>query len=53
MIEIFNTDSTILTTKELTCSPRALSMDDITMFKYMKGHTYDINFIIMPTWWSL
>ena len=39
IMEIFNTDSIILTTKELTCWPRALSMDDITMFKYIKGQT--------------
>lgn len=52
-MDIFNTDSIILTLKELICSPSAFNIDDMTMFKYMNGHTYEINFIISPTFSSL
>jgi len=43
----------MFTLKELICSPRAFSIDDITIFRYINGHTYEINFIISPTCSSL
>lgn len=52
-MDIFKMDSIMFTLKELICSPRAFSIDDMTILRYMKGHTHEINFIINPTCSSL
>jgi len=39
IMEIFKIDSTIFILNELICSPRAFNIEDMTIFKYMKGHT--------------